>query len=1040
MKQKLLAILATLLCSLTAVAQEAKVYTVFNQSTQTLIYRYDNSYNLSHPYQEEYDPINTPDALRFALYYNLVKRVTIDASMAEAPLTSMKNLFYGGYDSESGVTYSLYNMTAIEGLENLNTSKVTDMHAMFYGCQALKEIDVSEFNTANVTDMSYMFYDCLELTALSLYSFNTEKVTDMSHMFAQSGLKTLDLTSFDTDKVTDMSGMFYGCVLLTTIYCSDYWSTSTAVSDNMFFHCIALVGGEGTAYNSSVVDKTYARPDGGTSQPGYFTKVNVYTKFVEEEGTLTYYFDRQMKWRAGVSEVYDPVGNPDAVRFTGYNDKVLKVVIDSSMKNARLTSMNGMFYGGFNMETFKIQGLTKLTVIEGLENLNTAYVTNMMSMFAECQSLTTLYLTSFNTAKVTDMSYMFSGCKALTTIYCGSDWSASAALTSSDNMFLNCNALKGGKGTAWSSSYKDKTYARPDLGTSQPGYFTKDWVYTEFVEATGTVTYYYDDQMASRTGVTVVYDPVNNPGANRFEGYYAKMTKAVIDPSMKNAPLTSMYRMFGMPMVTTIEGMENLNTSNVTDMSQMFAYCYALTSLDLSTFNTAKVVDMSEMFRECGECALTSLDLTSFNTAEVVNMRSMFDGCGSLASLDLTSFNTAKVEDMSCMFRMCFALRALDLTSFNTANVTDMSSMFESSGLRSLDLRSFNTAKVVDMHRMFLGSAILKTIWCDDDWSTSTVLKDSENMFTECNGLVGGKGTSYNEASVRDVSYARPDGGTEAPGYFTKYEKKVYTEYDEATQTLTYRYDALISLREGVTEVYDPVGNPDAVRFTDYYDKVVKAAIDPSMKEAPLTSMNGMFYGGFVFNPSMGNVEIHGLTNMTAIEGLENLNTTQVTNMSSMFAECQSLTTLDLNSFNTDKVTDMGWMFSNCYALTTINCGNNWSASGILTSSDNMFFNCKALVGGKGTTFDSTVVDATYARPDGGEEAPGYFTDYIAGDINGDGTVDVSDYIGIANFILGNPPSGFNEAAADVNNDGNIDVSDYIGVANIILTGSVYGK
>jgi len=65
---------------------------------------------------------------------------------------------------------------------------------------------------------------------------------------------------------------------------------------------------------------------------------------------------------------------------------------------------------------------------------------------------------------------------------------------------------------------------------------------------------------------------------------------------------------------------------------------------------------------------------------------------------------------------------------------------------------------------------------------------------------------------------------------------------------------------------------------------------------------------------------------------------------------------------------------------------------------------------------------------------------YKRGDINGDGAVDVSDYIGIANFILGNKPEGFIETAADVNNDGNIDVSDYIGVANIILTGSVYGK
>lgn len=59
----------------------------------------------------------------------------------------------------------------------------------------------------------------------------------------------------------------------------------------------------------------------------------------------------------------------------------------------------------------------------------------------------------------------------------------------------------------------------------------------------------------------------------------------------------------------------------------------------------------------------------------------------------------------------------------------------------------------------------------------------------------------------------------------------------------------------------------------------------------------------------------------------------------------------------------------------------------------------------------------------------------MPGDVNGDGTVDISDYIGVANYILGHAPEGFNETAADVNNDGTIDISDYIGVANIILKG-----
>jgi hypothetical protein len=64
---------------------------------------------------------------------------------------------------------------------------------------------------------------------------------------------------------------------------------------------------------------------------------------------------------------------------------------------------------------------------------------------------------------------------------------------------------------------------------------------------------------------------------------------------------------------------------------------------------------------------------------------------------------------------------------------------------------------------------------------------------------------------------------------------------------------------------------------------------------------------------------------------------------------------------------------------------------------------------------------------------------YLMGDVTGGGIVDVCDYIGVANEILGIPQEGFNMKAGDVNGDGVIDVSDYIGVANIIMTGSPYG-
>ena len=448
-----------------------EVYTEFMEETGTLTYYYDMNRLERTGLTEHYDPVNNPNAPRFKSYHTKVKKAVIAPSMKDAPLTSMEKMFYG-------VTYndSLLNMTSIEGLDNLNTSKVTTMRRMFEGCTALTSLDLSSFNTENVTDMRYMFFECKALTSLDLSSFNTENVTDMGYMF-------------------------YECTSLKTIYCDYDWSTTTAESDDMFYGCEALVGGKGTKYYG--YGKTYARPDGGTESPGYFTAKNptpkVYTEFVESTGTLTYYYDLQRSERTGKTELYDPVGSPNAVRFAGYSEKVTKAVIDPSMKDAPLTSMRMMFYGRSDPETLKTYNLSNLTTIEGLENLNTSIVTDVNNMFFMCSSLTSLDLSSFNTSNVTDMRNMFLGCNALqavdltsfdvskvttmqgmfgscrelTTICCNTDWRTSPNLTNSYLMFAGCNKIVGDKGTTFiNDNNRDATYAHPDGGTSDPGYFS----------------------------------------------------------------------------------------------------------------------------------------------------------------------------------------------------------------------------------------------------------------------------------------------------------------------------------------------------------------------------------------------------------------------------------------------------------------------------------------------------------------------------------------------------------------------------------------
>ena len=173
------------------------------------------------------------------------------------PIVSMSYMFGGSKATTLDVS-------------NFDTSNVTDMRGMFDNSQATT-LDVSNFDTSKVTNMNNMFYYS-KATTLDVSNFNTSNVTDMSAMFSGSQATTLDVSNFNTSKVTNMGYMFYNSTNLKTIYVSDKFKTDRVTSStNMFSGCTSLVGGAGTKYDSTKTDKTYARIDGGTSSPGYFT-------------------------------------------------------------------------------------------------------------------------------------------------------------------------------------------------------------------------------------------------------------------------------------------------------------------------------------------------------------------------------------------------------------------------------------------------------------------------------------------------------------------------------------------------------------------------------------------------------------------------------------------------------------------------------------------------------------------------------------------------------------------------------------------------
>ena len=277
----------------------------------------------------------------------------------------------------------------------------------------------------------------------------------------------------------------------------------------------------------------------------------------------------------------------------------------------------------------------------------------------------------------------------------------------------------------------------------------------------------------------------------------------------------------------------------------------------------------------------------SFANARPTSCDYWFDYCPNLTTIEgIEYFNTENVTTMRYMFDSCESLKSLDLTNFNTENVTDMYYMFAyCKSLESLDLTNFNTAKVTNMAGMFQTCSALKTIYASDKFVTDQVT-ESTCMFSDCLNL-----KDYT-SSKEDHTYANC-GPT---GYFTY--GSGYAMFDDATGTLTFSYKGFKP--EGAYELNEGGNTPEWISKNSYVKKVV---FDASFAKARPTSCYYWF---------------RGCDMLTQIEGIEHLNTEEVTDMSWMFMDCRGLTSLDVSHFNTQKVTNMEHMFNRCSGLTSL--------------------------------------------------------------------------------------------------------------------------
>lgn len=425
---------------------------------------------------------------------------------------------------------------------------------------------------------------------------------------------------------------------------------------------------------------------------------------------------------------------------------------------------------------------------------------------------------------------------------------------------------------------------------------------------TQTLTIYYDDNWQKGDFTISSYSSPNWRYDIDFKEL-AKIKTVVFDPSFKDARLKDCSWWFsGFKGLTTITHLEYLNTSQVTNMQYMFSNCESLEALDLSTFNTENVTNMSNMFYYCK--SLKSLNLSSFNTSKVNYMGSMFHDCESLTALNLSSFNTENISDYEYMFHCCKSLTALDLSSFNSKEILNTSCMFTGCiALKTIDISSFDTSKTTNMSFMFSGCSALETIYASSAFTTDNVKNDSY-MFSTCTKLKNYTGSGKTHAHIGEG------------GYFTV--APAWVRFDAATGTLTFQCSS--AKTDADTDFFLNEGSDVPGWYPAKSADIKTVVFKRNFRDARPTTCS-LWFGS--------------CTNLTSIEGLENLNTSDVTRMDYMFYKCEKLLALDLSGFNTEKVEDMSDMFSNCKNLETLNLSSFKTNN--LTNMSEMFLECNKI-------------------------------------------------------------------------------------------------
>ena len=715
--------------ALAQTAADAKAYAGFESSTQTLTFYYGterSGYDKTYVVDEKIsgDPGWYKDNTS-----QKILTVVFDSSFNAFQPMSLNRWFY-----------YCTSLQEVKGVENLNTSKVTDMSQMFRGCHALGNLDLSGLDVSKVENFSYTFYECWGLQSLTLGGWDTSSATNMDRMFYNcSGFDELDLSSFSTSNVTNMERMLMYCFNVKTIYASSKFTTENVTnSKNMFNGDSNLVGA--ISYDADKIDGAYAN-----AATGYFT---IKCRHIGDDG--------KPLW--GEPEHHDATcveGEYNLYTCSNCHDTKKEYITDVPNPN------NHSIEKRYLVEpTCKDSGmkehyqctLCKKTFLDAEATKEVDPSTLVIEPDPKRHDLHKYDATEPTCAK--DGCKQFWLCNICHKVYLDAE-ATQLALQEADFIIQKYGHKLNAEGSCQRCGLKAMTLN--GVTAELQGIANTYWdIFSEGEGETAVYGLRYPDSGETVLAVTLASDKdfmfsFNMQGAS--DAYY------FIDGLKQlNAGENAIYFKAGKHKLAI-----DFNSLGTLTLSGIVA------TTDFTPVPQPKVVynaDTKTLTFYSSDAVPADVDEKNvYNVPEIIDASLAVHWLAPYMNVEKAVFDKSfkNLKPKSCAYWFIAMENLMTIDGFENLDVSEavsLKSMFQyCDNLEMLDLSNFNTSKVKNMNNMFRDCSSLTTIYAGDGFSTENV-ETSENMFDDCPQLKGAVSYDYHNIDHHYANYTT--------GYFTK--------------------------------------------------------------------------------------------------------------------------------------------------------------------------------------------------------------------------------------------------------------------------------